>query len=206
VAITSEVAVRTDGRVARGIRAREQIASSLIALLEDGVLQPTAREVAGRAGVSQRLVFHHFADMEAVLESAVAIQAERHWRRLETVPRGDLQARVRATVRDRAELFEAIAPVRRAANRVKHDSETLTHYLETARRALRGQLRQVFSAELESESLVLPAVEQREILDALEVATSFEAWDHLRQDLGRSKEAARRVVERLVIGILGEAT
>ena len=194
----------TDGRIARGIKARESIAEALICLLVQGVERPTARQVAEQAGVSLRLVFHHFEDMESVLQSAVAIQVERHWHKLEAVaPDGDLGARVAATVRERSRLYEAIAPVRRAADLAAGRSQTLARQLEAARRLLRSQLRHTFSSELTACTAAGPAGVEREFLDALEVSTSFETWDHLRRQCRRSPNAAARVMELLVSGVFG---
>ena len=53
-----------DGRVARGQRTRRSVAEALMELLRAGETDPTAKAVALRAGVSLRLVFHHFADMD----------------------------------------------------------------------------------------------------------------------------------------------
>jgi TetR/AcrR family transcriptional regulator of autoinduction and epiphytic fitness len=174
----------------------------MIALLEEGVVRPTAKQVAEGAGVSIRLVFHHFEDMESLLESAVAIQAERHWQRPEVPVRGDLRTRVRAIVRWRSDLYEEIAPVRRATYLTGYDSPVLTHYLETASRILRTQSQRVFAEELDSEQLRDRPALQRELLDALEVAGSFESWDQLRREFRKPKDQARRVVERLMIGVL----
>jgi AcrR family transcriptional regulator len=194
---------RQDGRTERGIRARKSIAEALISILEDGVTRPTARQVAERAGVSLRLVFHHFEDMESLLEAAVDIQVERHWRKLETIDLDrTLSERVRATVAQRAQLFEAIAPVRRAAAQASDSSPTLARRLELARRILRSQLREAFSAELSNQDPVC-SWSERDALDALEVATSFETWDQLRRQSGRSAATARQVVEHLVLGALG---
>ena len=75
----------------------------LIALLEEGDAQPTARRIAERAGVSLRLVFHHFDDLESILGAAVEIQEQRHWRRLRpvdpTLPVDERVARRRAPAR-----------------------------------------------------------------------------------------------------------
>lgn len=192
-----------DGRTARGARARKSIAEALISLLEQGVGRPTARQVAERAGVSLRLVFHHFEDMESLLESAVSVQVERHWGKLESVcADGELRDRVAATVNERARLFEAIAPVRRAAGQASEISPTLGRQLESSRTKLRSQLCDTFASELSnhagnSHQSVQP------VLDALEVATSFETWDQLRRLSGRSIAEARRVVEHLAMGALG---
>jgi hypothetical protein len=100
--------------------------------------------------------------MESLLESAVAIQADRHWRRPEVPVRGDLRARVRAIVRWRAELYEEISPVRRASNLTGYDSPVLAHYLETASQILRSQSRRVFAEELDSDQLRGHPARQRE--------------------------------------------
>jgi TetR/AcrR family transcriptional regulator of autoinduction and epiphytic fitness len=190
-----------DGRTARGARARRSIAEALVSLLADGVARPTARQVAERAGVSLRLVFHHFEDMESVLRSAVAVQAERHWDNLDAVsPSGALSDRVRSTVNQRARLFEAIAPVRRAAAQASGGSPTLARQLESSRKLLRARLCETFSKELSQSG------DSREnVLDALEVATSFETWDQLRQISGRSVVDTCGIVGHLALGALGNS-
>jgi len=186
----------SDGRLARGIRARESIAEALIALLEDGVAQPTARQVAERAGVSLRLVFHHFDDMEQVLKTAVAIQIQRHWRDIEPVGTdGGLKDRVAQTIQMRTELFATIAPVRRAAARRAEASPVLTEQLEVSRRTLRSHLRETFQNELASG-------DEGELLDALEVSTSFETWDFLRQTK-RSADDTKKTMVMLALAVLG---
>jgi TetR/AcrR family transcriptional regulator, regulator of autoinduction and epiphytic fitness len=194
---------RTDGRTERGVRARQSIAEALVSVLQDGVTRPTARQVAERAGVSLRLVFHHFEDMESLLEAAVDVQVQRHWRKLEPIDLdGALSQRVRSTVAQRAQLFEAIAPVRRAAARASGSSPTLARQLDLSRRLLRSQLRETFCAEL-SNQVQVGYCSGRDALDALEVATSFETWDQLRRQSGRSSASARQVVEHLAFGALG---
>lgn len=194
----------TDGRTARGARARKGIAEALISLLQEGVAGPTARQVAERAGVSLRLVFHHFEDMESLLESAVSVQVERHWQNLEAVnPEGTLRERVSATVSQRARLFDAIAPVRRAAGQASATSPTLARQLDVSRAWLRSRLRDTFSRELSMQIAGSPS-DERDVLSALEAATSFETWDQLRRTGGRSSAATCQIVEHLVLGALGE--
>jgi AcrR family transcriptional regulator len=188
----------SDGRLARGERTRRELAQALISLLEDGVAEPTAREVSARAGVSLRLVFHHFEDMEQLLRTAVAVQVERHWSRLRPVdpslPEND---RVAQVVRQREALFEAISPVRRAAARVEAGSTTVAAELTNARLALRRALEKVFADEIRS-----AGAEGSGLLDALEAATSWENWDQLRRRMDLGQAAARRVVTRTVLALL----
>jgi len=188
------VSASADGRVARGERSRRAIAEALVSLLEDGEAQPTARQVAQRAGVSLRLVFHHFEDMEAVLRAAVAVQVERHWAlRTPVDPGMTLDDRITALARQRASLYQDIAPVRRAAAGVECGSPTLRRELGNARVALRGELAAVFAGEMPAS----PA-EAEALLDSLELATSFETWDQLRRRMELDQDAATRTMARLL--------
>lgn len=182
-----------DGRVARGERTRQALAEALIALLEEGDIQPTARRIAERAGVSLRLVFHHFDDLESILHDAVRIQEQRHWRHIRpvewTLPVDERVARV---VRQRDTVFQATAPVRRSAERLTPSSRTVVAELTRGREWLRGQLRVTFAPELEARR---PG-EARLLLDALEVSTSWETWEQLER-LGRTPSNRRRTMEAL---------
>lgn len=185
-----------DRRVARGEETRRRLAEAMISLLEDGTAQPAAREIAERAGVSLRLVFHHFEDMEQLLRSAVSVQVERHWSRLHPVdPALPRSERVDRIIRQRESLYEAIAPVRRAAARMEAGSPTLAAELDHARKELRHGLEAAFAAETAGD----PA-----LLDALEVATSFETWEQLRRRMALGRTAARKVSVRMVESLLGD--
>lgn len=194
----SSAVVGSDGRVARGERTRQALAEATIALLEEGDPQPTARRIADRAGVSLRIVFHHFEDLESLLGAAVDIQRTRHWRRLDPVdPNSPLPARIAGVVRQRAGVFEAVSPVRRAAQTYEVNSPTVAAQLGRLRAALRAQLDATFAPELAA--LARPAA--RVALDALDVALSWETWDQLRT-LGRTPAASRRTMETLAGAVL----
>jgi TetR/AcrR family transcriptional regulator of autoinduction and epiphytic fitness len=191
----------TDGRLARGERTRVALADALIALLEDGDPQPTARNVAARAGVSLRLVFHHFADMEQVLRAAVAIQVERHWRGLHPVdPSLPRQDRIDRTVRRFGALFDDIAPVRRASALYEFRSPTLRDEMAHSRRLLRRALARTFASEIEA-----AGKQASELLDQLEVAASFETWDQLRWRMGAGAAKARRLTARMISSAIDSA-
>jgi len=184
---------RADGRTARGERTRRALAEALIALLEEGDAQPTARRIAARAGVSLRLVFHHFDDLESILHDAVRIQEERHWRRIRPVePTLPVDERVARVVRQRDTVFQATAPVRRSAERLAASSPTVVVELARGRDWLRSQLRATFAPELGA----MRAARARLLLDALEVATSWETWAQLER-LGRTAATRRRTMEAL---------
>ena len=187
-----------DGRVARGQRTRQALAESLISLLEGGDVQPTARRIAARAGVSLRLVFHHFDDVESILHDAVRIQEQRHWHHVRPVASTlPVDERVARIVRQRTLVFQATAPVRRSAELIVRSSPTVAAELRRGREWLRSQLRTTFAPELEARR---PA-DARLLLDALEVATSWETWEQLER-LGRTTSNCRRTMECLARAVL----
>ncbi|HVC68550.1 MAG TPA: TetR family transcriptional regulator, partial [Acidimicrobiales bacterium] len=49
-----------DGRLARAQETRRLLVEALLALVDEGATAPTTRQVAERAGVSLRIVFHRF--------------------------------------------------------------------------------------------------------------------------------------------------
>ena len=190
----------SDGRVLRGERTRGAIADALLELLEEGVPQPTAREIAERAGVSLRSVFQHFDDLEALYAACVRHQQARIAPLMTPIDPGlPLETRIDDFVAQRARLYERIAPVRRAVRAVSASSAALRDGLGRMALEHRREVEELFDAELAL------APSRRELLAAVEVATSFDAWDHLRHVQGASVTVARAAVARLVSGVLEEA-
>lgn len=184
----------TDGRARRSARSRAAIETALFALVGEGVLQPTAQEVAARAGVALRSVFRHFSDLEGLFGSLDARL------RLEVAPfvrdprPGDsLAVRVRDLVRQRAVLFDRIAPYKRSGDLQRWRSAFVRSQHAQLARDLRGGLRRWLPELAEA---------PREIREAVEVATSFEAWERLRTEQRQSRARAVAVVERAVTVLL----
>jgi AcrR family transcriptional regulator len=184
--------------VLRGARNRDALVEALLALLDDGVTKPTAREIADRAGVSLRTVFAHFDDVEALYAAIAERQRERVAPLLEPFDvEAALDGRIAALVAQRAELFELIAPVRRASLLLAPGSPELTRRLREASVALRDQLARCFEPELAAAGR-----RRGDLLAALDVATGWEAWDALRRGQGLSVPAARRALRLLASGLL----
>jgi AcrR family transcriptional regulator len=171
-----------DGRVARGERNREAIADALLACYDDGILRPSIPEVAARAGVSVRSVHNHFTDVEALRADVACRQWERAAPLAGPVTRDELVAA-------RATLYEAITPVRRAALLSVHESPTIARRLASFEAILRRQLEHAFPE--------LPP----DTLDALEVVTSWDAWNRLRVGQGCSVAKSERIITDLVHAI-----
>lgn len=189
-----------DGRRRRAARNREAVVGALLEIIkeQDGGPIPGAAEVADRAGVSERTVFRHFADLESLFLAGAARQrpvVESFVR-----PRPDdaeLDKRIAAIVRLRAKMWEEVGPVRRVALRAVASEPALGASVEAAHRAGRQQLAEVFSPELKRAGRT-----QSLVLDQIDVVTSFTTWETLRHDLGASVERSRKVLTSLLSAVL----
>ena len=186
--------VGDDLRRMRGERTRARLIDSYLALVADGAAAPTARQVAGRAGVSVRLLFHHFGTLEGLVTAAAATQAARHRSLLAPVPsRGDVALRVAAVCRQRRLYFEELLPLyRSAASRVRPGTGRPVG-LPDDRPLLRFQLLGTFGAELAGSHGPVR-------LEALESATGWEAWRSHRTT--HSAAEAERLMAMTAVGLL----
>jgi TetR/AcrR family transcriptional regulator, regulator of autoinduction and epiphytic fitness len=165
-----------DGRSVRGARNRQAIVDAAIAFVVEEDALPTTQQVAERAGVAPRSVFHHFSSLDALFVEAAHTQAER-WSTLLTPPDPSLalSQRLAGALAQRAALFEEIGAVRRVAVRNESSSKVLAERLRDSREALRRHLRRAISPEVSD-------LEQAAVA-GIEAAASWEMWDLLRKDL-----------------------
>lgn len=191
-----------DGRVARGQRTRRTVAVALMDLLRAGDPDPTAKAVALRAGVSLRLVFHHFADMDDLYQFVAALQLRRQWADLPQLsPRLSLSTRIERTVAHRAAHFEAISEVRRALVCRAPTSPAVRRAIGAADTLLLEDLKATFAPELGE----LPAGTRADHVGAMDTCTSWEAWERLRTASGIPVRGARRVMSLMLTALCPDA-
>lgn len=187
-----------DGRTARAQRTRRAIVDALLALIEDGDLAPTAPRIAGRAGVSLRSIYQHFEDLEALFGAASTLYTERVLSMATPIdPNGPLVQRLQLFTRQRGRILEAMTPVRRAALL----QEPFSVQLRESRRRMealgRAEVARVFGSELDA----VPGADRREVHAALEAASGWSAWEHLRTT-GLSVDEVERVMHRTMCALL----
>ena len=133
--------IAADGRVRRAQRSGEAIVEAVLALIGEGVLEPTAQQVARRANLGIRTVFRRFSDMESLLAEVDArIEVDAAPLLIRGTPQGDLSERSRAFVSQRATFFERIAPFKRAGNLKRWRSAFLRDRHARLVRVLRSEL------------------------------------------------------------------
>jgi AcrR family transcriptional regulator len=188
-----------DGRVVKGEQTRSMVVDALVELVDAGETMPTSLQVADRAGVSVRLIFHHFGGVDGVLVAAVSLLAERHRSVLFAIPpRGPRTLRIQALCRQRRLYFEKVGPVLRAALARVNSDAGLDVQLAEDRTLLRSRLERTLAPELGGRPEDADA-----LLDALEHATDWEAWRSLRDTRGHSAPSAERAMAFAVGRLLG---
>jgi len=200
VVVSRDAGTKTvDGRVRRGAENRSALVAALVSLYEEGELTPTATQIAERAGVAVRSVYGHFGDVETLAAEVSQRQWQAHGRLMDPEPiPGTLVERVEELVARRAELFEAIAPVRRAGMLHAHHNDTIAANLRVLARRFRTQVAQTFAPELD----IVGRARTAELLEAADLLLAWESWERLRSQQGCSPARARRVLASTLIRLL----
>lgn len=193
---------RRDGRRARRDHNVEAVLDAVVAAWGEGDPSPEVAEVASRAGVSERSVFRYFPDIAALHRAAIARQIARVEELFLAPPQdGERASRIERFVDLRVRQYDVLGPVARIAFLRAPFEAQVRDEIARRRGQIRDQARILFAPELDA----LPAPEAAEVLAAIEIAASFEAFEYLRSALGLDPPAAGRVVHRAVTALLAAA-
>jgi AcrR family transcriptional regulator len=179
-----------DGRRQRSERSRQAIIDAAMALIDEGILVPTAQLTSERAGVGIRTVFRHFSDMESLLAEADAQSREGYEALFIGGDRdGTVKERILHAVERHAEGFETTRNHNLAAHAQMWRYETMRKNYSRYQRGLRKDLDD-WLPELKDLSK-----SQRIAVDA---AASFEVWNRLRQLRGLSIRASIEIITEML--------
>ena len=186
----------TDGRRLRSERSRQATIDAAVALTEEGVLVPTAQQIADRAGVGIRTFFRHFSDMETFFQ-AVDDHIRDSYESLFMGGdrRGTLDERIRGAVARHAAAYETVKNTILSTQAQLWRYQTLRRNYARSQRGLRRDLED-WLPELRS----VPGA-RREAVDAV---ASFEMWHRLRAQQGLSIAASTAIVAELLTSLVGE--
>lgn len=178
-------AIRIDGRRLRSERTKQLIIEAYLALIRENPLTPipTAAEIAARAGYSVRSVFERFPDLHA-LRVAAADYGLAHAAALAPARDidGDRATRIKSQVETRAGTCERGVALWRALLFSIDENDALKVRIKVARERTIERMEIMYRAELS----VLPAIEHRNLLIALEAVMDIESWARLRDTYGLS--------------------
>lgn len=185
-----------DGRRRRTERSRQAIIDAALSFMDEGILVPTAQQIADRAGLGIRSFFRHFEDMESLFQ-AVDDQLRDSYESLFLGGDrgGTLEDRIEHAVQRHANAFDAIKNIALSTQAQRWRYEILRRNYARNQRGLRKDLDD-WLPELRS----IPAA-RREAVDAV---ASFELWHRLREHQNLGKQASTDVVvdllKRLLLG------
>ena len=193
MSVTVEAIEKRDGRRERAVASRARILEAMVDLIQAGEVQPSAEAVAVRAGVGVRTVFRLFNDVEGLHRGLQQVMDERLAPIYDEPVRGTLAERLDQLVARRAVVFEKLARPKAFAdaNRSRSPSLTAGHQAFVARQ------RELLLRHLDGLGPF-----GADLLEALDLALSFDAWRRLREDQGLSVEAAQRVVAAMARAVV----
>jgi AcrR family transcriptional regulator len=188
--------------LSRTVRSRRAICEACLDLVQEGVLQPSADQIAARAGLSRRSVFNHFGDLAELYDAVFEVGLQRLAPlQLEISPDLPVGRRLEAWSDSRSKFLEATAPFTRALTAQVLAEPTGQQALRVSREALRLQQNEVerlFGGDL----IDLSSQERAEVIEAISAATSPLVWEHLRRSRGLSLARARAVVKKSIGALL----
>ena len=186
----------SDGRRRRSEQSRAKIIEAMVSLVREGIIVPTAEEVAARADIGLRSVFRHFADMEMLRREMVGEVARTYMKWFTPFEGDDWRDQLKDLMSRRASAYEETLPFKRAAEVRRHKSSAIGGEFDRLNTLMRSRLKSVLPEEFTSQPI---------LFETLDLALSVDAWQRLREDQNLSVEDARQAVYLLVKAILMHA-
>lgn len=198
--LTHDDLVTTDGRRRRAHASREAIVEALVALYADGHADPSAAEIAERAGVSERSLFRHFDDIDDLCHTAFKVQWSRLAERttVSIVDNAPLHERIQYVVSRRVMLYLDMLNVMRITRMHAVKNTTVAAHVRASRKELRRQHEQLFAPELNA---MTPESAQAAKM-AIDALLSFEHVEQLRLDQAMSPARIEAALTSALLHVL----
>lgn len=189
-----------DGRRARRERGRLAVIDAKIDLVFEGVVSPSAEQIADRAGVSVASVFRYFDTLDdlGTIGAARYFARTDHLFRIPNIGEGTLDERVNTLITARLALYETTAPMCRLARLRAYTDEGARENLERARSTRLDQVEHHFDTELRE---LTPAARYDTAM-AIAIATAFSIWDQMSTTYERSPQQIRRAWKMSITKLL----
>ena len=182
--LQSKTRLEQDGRRLRSLTSQNIIVDAMIILVQRGILEPTAQQVADEAGIGIRTVFRQVQDKENLfskMDEKVRADLQEILDRA-AQPQGNLEERIEGLIELEAEIFEKNLQFLRATLANKWKYNTLQKNYERNQRNIKSLL-YTWIPELKNLS------ESKQIL--LTSINSAGYWIELRENLVLSVAGAK---------------
>lgn len=185
---------KPDGRRVRAEVSRARILAAMIDLIQAGEIEPSAEAVAARGGVGVRTVFRLFNDVEGLRRGLQETMDQRLAPIYAAPVHGSLVERLDQLVARRAAAFEQLARPKAFADAHRGRSASLA----AAHQAFVRRQRELLVGHLQG-----VAPDAGDLIEALDLTLSFDAWRRLREDQGLPAADAERIMRGMARAIAG---
>ena len=186
-----------DGRRQRSARSRAAIIEASFELMQEGVLAPTAQQIAERAGVGIRSFFRHFEDMESLASASddhIRSTYEALWAGGDRS--GSLDDRIQRAVQRHSDAYEQVAHLILSTRSLLWRSEVLRGNYARNQHKLALDLDHWMPEITE-----LPPAQRK----AVYATASFDMWHRLRSVQGMDRESAVSITVTLIKTLLKDS-
>ncbi|MGW0246666.1 TetR/AcrR family transcriptional regulator [Nocardia goodfellowii] len=178
---------------------RAAIVEALLAALKAGSGIPTAKDIAQRAGVSERSIFVHFTGRDDLFIAAVEAQSDAVEQLITHPDPGlPLADRIDTVVTQSAVIFEAQRYPRVLGLLESRTLPAVDARMRSTDQRIRDSLAEVFTTELTRDGRM-----DRELLDLIDATVSWPYRHHLMERRGLSEQAASKAIARALHALLG---
>ena len=184
--LQSKTRLEQDGRRLRSLTSQNIIVDAMIILVQRGILEPTAQQVADEAGIGIRTVFRQVQDKENLfskMDEKVRADLQEIFDRA-AHPQGNLEERIEGLIELEAEIFEKNLQFLRATLANKWKYNTLQKNYERNQRNIKSLL-YTWIPELNNLS------ESKQVL--LTSVNTAGYWVELRENLKLSVTGAKKL-------------
>lgn len=184
--LQSKTRLEQDGRRLRSLTSQNIIVDAMIILVQRGILEPTAQQVADEAGIGIRTVFRQVQDKENLfskMDEKVRADLQEILDRA-AQPQGNLEERIEGLIELEAEIFEKNLQFLRATLANKWKYNTLQKNYERNQRNIKSLL-YIWIPELNNLS------ESKQVL--LTSVNTAGYWVELRENLKLSVTGAKKL-------------
>ena len=184
--LQSKTRLEQDGRRLRSLTSQNIIVDAMIILVQRGILEPTAQQVADEAGIGIRTVFRQVQDKENLfskMDEKVRADLQEIFDRAAN-PQGNLEERIEGLIELEAEIFEKNLQFLRATLANKWKYNTLQKNYERNQRNIKSLL-YTWIPELNNLS------ESKQVL--LTSVNTAGYWVELRENLKLSVTGAKKL-------------
>ena len=185
-----------DGRRERSRSSRSKIVQAMMDLIVEGDINPSAANVAEKAGVGLRSVFRHFDDKESIYSEMNAILWEAYSPELNRpFDSEDWREQLLDLIERRVKVWEKTAPFRLSTSIQRFRSPTLMENYQRLLKAERKARDRILPDQVKNDSN-----RERAIL----LSTSFDTWRLFRHDEGLSNKKTAEIMKQLLRDILDQ--